>query len=45
MAWRRRWRQLSHEPESFSIEVAKFLDGLVSHLVFDDGKLVVATPA
>ena len=34
--------QLSHEPESFSIEVAKFLDGLVSHLVFDDGKLVVA---
>src|SRR6202789_4270748 len=34
--------QLSHEPESFSIEVAKFLDDLVSHLVFDDGKLVVA---
>jgi protein phosphatase len=34
--------QLSHEPESSSIEVAKFLDGLVSHLVFDDGKLVVA---
>jgi protein phosphatase len=34
--------QLAREPESFSIEVAKFLDGLVSHLVFDDGKLVVA---
>jgi protein phosphatase len=31
--------QLDQEPEAFPIEVAKFLDG---HLVFDDGKLVVA---
>lgn len=30
--------QLSHESEAFRVEVAKFLDGLVSHLVFDDGK-------
>ena len=28
--------------ESFSKELADFLDGLVSHYVFDDGKLVVA---
>jgi protein phosphatase len=34
--------QLSHETEAFRIEVAKFLDGLISHYVFDDGKLVVA---
>jgi protein phosphatase len=34
--------QLGQESEAFRIEVAKFLDGLVSHLVFDDGKLVVA---
>ena len=34
--------QLGQEPEPFRIEVAKFLDDLVSHLVFDDGKLVVA---
>ncbi len=34
--------QLSHEPDIFRAEVAKFLDALVSHLVFDDGKLVVA---
>ncbi len=34
--------QLSHEPDAFRAEVAKFLDALVSHLVFDDGKLVVA---
>jgi protein phosphatase len=34
--------QLGQEPEAFRIEVAKFLDGLVSHYVFDDGKLVVA---
>jgi protein phosphatase len=33
--------QLGQEPEPFRIEVAKFLDDLVSHLVFDDGKLVV----
>ncbi len=34
--------QLAHEPEEFREQVAKFLDGLVSHYVFDDGKLVVA---
>jgi protein phosphatase len=34
--------QLGQEAEAFRIEVAKFLDDLVSHLVFDDGKLVVA---
>ena len=34
--------QLSHESDAFRAEVAKFLDALVSHLVFDDGKLVVA---
>ena len=34
--------QLGREPETFRIEVAKFLDDLVSHLVFDDGRLVVA---
>jgi protein phosphatase len=34
--------QLGHESEQFRAEVAKFLDALVSHLVFDDGKLVVA---
>ncbi len=34
--------QLSHEPDTFRAEVANFLDALVSHLVFDDGKLVVA---
>jgi protein phosphatase len=34
--------QLGQEPEAFRIGVAKFLDDLVSHLVFDDGKLVVA---
>jgi protein phosphatase len=34
--------QLDQESETFRIEVAKLLDGLVSHLVFDDGRLVVA---
>jgi protein phosphatase len=34
--------QLAREPEEFREQVAKFLDGLVSHYVFDDGKLVVA---
>jgi protein phosphatase len=34
--------QLSAEPKEFKQEVAKFVDGLVSHYVFDDGKLVVA---
>jgi len=34
--------QLDREPEAFRTNIAKFLDGLVSHYVFDDGKLVVA---
>jgi protein phosphatase len=34
--------QLGQEPDAFSLEVAKFIDGLISHHVFDDGKLVVA---
>lgn len=34
--------QLAGEPPEFSARVEKFIDGLVSHLVLDDGKLVVA---
>jgi protein phosphatase len=34
--------QLAKEPEEFRKDVVKFLDGLVSHYVFDDGSLVVA---
>jgi len=34
--------QLAKETPQFRDEMAKFLDGLVSHYVFDDGKLVVA---
>jgi protein phosphatase len=34
--------QLSAEPPEFSKQVEAFIDGLVSHLVLDDGKLVVA---
>jgi protein phosphatase len=34
--------QLGAEPEEFRQKVAKFLDGLVSHYVLDDCKLVVA---
>lgn len=34
--------QLAQEPETFRREVAEFIDGLISHYVFDDGKLVVA---
>ena len=34
--------QLEHEPPEFSAKVAEFIDGLVSHYVLDDGKLVVA---
>lgn len=34
--------QLTAEPEEFKREVASFVDGLVSHYVLDDGKLVVA---
>jgi protein phosphatase len=35
-------RQLENEPPEFSTQVMIFLDGLVSHYVLDDGKLVVA---
>lgn len=35
-------QQLRGESEEFRARAAKFLDGLVSHYVFDDGKLVVA---
>ena len=34
--------QLGAEPPEFSRQVEAFIDGLVSHLVLDDGKLVVA---
>ncbi len=35
-------QQLEKEPPAFIEEVREFLDGLVSHYVLDDGKLVVA---
>jgi protein phosphatase len=34
--------QLAAEPEAFRAEVARFIDGLVSHAVLDGGALVVA---
>jgi protein phosphatase len=34
--------QLEAEPPEFSTQVAEFIDGLVSHFVLDDGKLIVA---
>ena len=34
--------ELERETSEFRAEVQKFLDGLVSHYVFDDGRLVVA---
>jgi protein phosphatase len=34
--------QLAAEPPEFSKQVERFIDGLVSHLVVDDGNLVVA---
>ena len=34
--------QLAEESTEFKTQIAEFLDGLVSHYVFDDGKLVVA---
>ena len=34
--------QLEKEIPEFRQQMAKFLDGLISHYVFDDGKLVVA---
>lgn len=35
-------KQIAAEPEEFRGEVSSFIDGLVGHLVLDDGKLVVA---
>jgi protein phosphatase len=34
--------ELEQQPPDFRADVQKFLDGLVSHYVFDDGRLVVA---
>jgi protein phosphatase len=34
--------QIGKEPAGFSAAVQKFLDGLISHYVFDEGKLVAA---
>ncbi|MXV73747.1 polynucleotide kinase-phosphatase [Candidatus Poribacteria bacterium] len=34
--------QLEKEPAEFKTQIAEFLDGLVSHYVLDNGKLVVA---
>lgn len=34
--------QLAAEPEEFRAEVMTFIDGLVSHYVFDEGRLVVS---
>jgi protein phosphatase len=34
--------QLEREPLEFKEEVTKFIDGLISHYVLDDGRLVVA---
>lgn len=34
--------QLANEPDEFREQVKQFIDSLVSHYVFDDGKLVVA---
>jgi len=34
--------QLASEPEAFRTEVARFIDGLISHYVLDGGRLVVA---
>jgi protein phosphatase len=34
--------QLAGQPEAFRAEVARFIDGLISHYVLDGGRLVVA---
>lgn len=34
--------QLENEPEEFQRRIVQFIDGLISHYVLDDGKLVVA---
>ncbi|MCC6727028.1 MAG: polynucleotide kinase-phosphatase [Saprospiraceae bacterium] len=36
------WQQLATEPPEFLKEVRKFLEALISHYVFDNGRLVVA---
>ena len=36
------WQQLESHPDEFKQQASKFLDSLISHYVFDDGKLVVA---
>ncbi len=36
------WEQLEPESDQFRQEVSKFLDSLISHYLFDDGRLVVA---
>lgn len=36
------WQQFESESEEFKQQVKKFLDSLISHYVFDEGKLVVA---
>ncbi len=35
-------QELEQQPSEFRADAQKFLDGLVSHYVFDDGRLVVA---
>jgi protein phosphatase len=34
--------QIAHRPPEWTAQVAAFIDGLVSHYVLDDGKLVIA---
>ncbi len=34
--------EIDGEGDDFKVEVAKFIDGLISHYVLDDGKLVIA---
>jgi len=34
--------QLAAEPEEFRVRALEFMDGLISHYVFDDGRLVVS---
>lgn len=37
-------KELEKEPSEFVEEVRRFLEGLVSHYIFDDGKLVLLAP-
>jgi len=34
--------QLENEPDEFKLDVVRFIDGLISHFLLDEGKLVVA---